>query len=103
MATTIERQQNLFDSAKVDLTVRFWRLGIAGKGVHEKVALRKVGVVVKRFYVAGVERVGRVGCENLLTIEAQAETQDRVVRVVVGILIRGLDHEEEFTYRIFQI
>ena len=103
LATAIEREQNLLNSAKVDLPMWFWRLGVLRECVHEKLTLRKVGVVVKGFYGAGVERVGRVRCENLLTVEAQAETQDRIVRIVVGFLIRGLDHEEEFTYRIFQI
>jgi hypothetical protein len=36
LSATIQGQENLFDSAEIDLALGFWRLGVPREGVHEK-------------------------------------------------------------------
>ena len=103
MAATIERQENLFDSTKVDLSMGFGGPRIGRKGVHEELALWEVFVVVERFYGPGIKSIGRVVCEEVLTVETQTEAQDGVVRVVIGQLIGRLNDEEQFTDGVLEV
>ena len=103
MAATIQRQQNLLDATEINLTIRFWRLGVAGKSVHEEIALGKVGVMVEGLDTSCVEGVRRIGRENLLAVETETKTDDGIVGIVVWELVCWLNHEEEFTHGILEI
>ena len=87
MTATIERQENLFDSTKIDLSTRLGGPRVVCERVHEELAFREVLVVVERFYGTGIKSVGRVGCEEVLTVETQSKTQNGVVRIVIRELV----------------
>ena len=74
MTTTVQGQKDLLDATEIDLSLGFRGSGISCEGVHVKLALREVWIMVKGFYRSSVKCVRRVGRENLLSVETKAKT-----------------------------